>query len=377
MSTKNPSAAVVVREHNGQPFFEAKFRYRSRQVKRRVGPAWLDLDTDTGDWRPRRGRVPEGSYDQRAAHVAAASLVDAYVAEADDRERTEREHKARGVTFREVAHEYLRWLEDVKGAKPATLRNHLSVLADPGVPYKRGKGTTTGHVMTALGNRPASRISTRDVEELLATVSATGVSPRTVNKHRAVICAAFNYGCRASTYGLSANPASEADKRREPLPGALVYYSPEEVEALARALADGRHREPSRQTLGDQEREARHAEDQQDAELVRVAAYAGLCARRAARAPLARRGLRRPCPDRGARDERGRGVLHKVRQGPSGAIAGPSRGRSRSPEQARGFHRSRRASVLQRARTNPRQLRVATPLQAGARRRRPAAAALP
>jgi len=276
MSTKNPSAAVVVREHNGQPFFEAKFRYRSRQVKRRVGPAWLDLDADTGDWRPRRGRIPDGSYDERAAHVAAASLVAAYVAEADDREHADREREARGVTFREVAHEYLRWLEDVKGAKPATLRNHLSVLADPGVPYKRGKGTTTGHVMTALGNRPASKISTRDVEELLATVSATGVSPRTVNKHRAVICAAFNYGCRASTYGLAVNPASDADKRREPLPGALVYYSPEEVEALARALADGRHREPSRQTLGEQEREARRAEDQQDADLVRVAAYAGL-----------------------------------------------------------------------------------------------------
>ena len=40
MSTKNPGAAVVVREHNGQPFFEAKFRYRSRQVKRLIGPAW-------------------------------------------------------------------------------------------------------------------------------------------------------------------------------------------------------------------------------------------------------------------------------------------------------------------------------------------------
>ena len=160
------------------------------------------------------------------------------MAEADDRERAERERKALGVTFHEVAHEYLRWLEDVKGAKPATLRNHLSVLADPGVPYKRGKGTTTGHVMTALGNRPASKISTRDVEELLATVSATGVSPRTVNKHRAVICADLNYGCRASTYGLAVNAASEADKRREPLPGALVYYSPEEVEAVARPASE-------------------------------------------------------------------------------------------------------------------------------------------
>ena len=55
--------------------------------------------------------------------------------------------------------------------------------------------------------------------------------------------------------------------------GALVYYSVEEVEALARALADDRHREAS---ASEQEREARRAEDQQDGEVVRVSAYAGL-----------------------------------------------------------------------------------------------------
>ena len=72
MSTKNPSAAVVVREHNGQPFFEAKFRYRSRQVKRRIGPAWLDRNPDTGKWNLRRkGRVPDDHYDQRGATVRA------------------------------------------------------------------------------------------------------------------------------------------------------------------------------------------------------------------------------------------------------------------------------------------------------------------
>ncbi len=118
MSTKHPSAAVVVREHNGQPFFEAKFRHGGQQVKRRVGPAWLDRDADTREWRPRRGRVPDGSYDERAAHVAAASLVAAYVTEADDREHAEWEREARGVTFREVAHAYLRWLKDVRARSP-------------------------------------------------------------------------------------------------------------------------------------------------------------------------------------------------------------------------------------------------------------------
>ncbi len=54
-----------------------------------------------------------------------------------DAEQTLLEHDAeerrrRGVTFRELAVEYLRWLEDVKGAKPSTLRDHRCVLAEPG-----------------------------------------------------------------------------------------------------------------------------------------------------------------------------------------------------------------------------------------------------
>jgi hypothetical protein len=55
-----------------------------------------------------------------------------------------------------------------------------------------------------------------------------------------------------------------------------VFYSPEEVEAIARALAEGRHRDPEYPAATDGERMTREAEDSQDAEMVRVAAYAGL-----------------------------------------------------------------------------------------------------
>jgi integrase len=265
-----------VREHREQAFYEAKFRYRGAQVKRRIGPAWLELDRRTGRWRPRRGRVPEHAFDERRAHVAAARLVAEHVAEVTDRQRAEGERRAEGPTFREVAREYLRWLEEVRGAKPSTLLSHRSALAEPGTPYRRGTGRTLGHIMAALGDRPAARVTTREVEALLAKVSATGASPRTVNKHRAIIAAAYSYGARESTFNLVVNPAKRADKRREAEPGALIYYTPEEVEALTRALAEGRHRDPARPPVSDRERWARRAEDRQDAELVRVAAYAGL-----------------------------------------------------------------------------------------------------
>ena len=270
MRTVNPTAAIVIREERGAVYYEAKFRHGGRQIKRRVGPAWLDRDGD--GWRPRHGRVPEGFYDVRRAHVAAAQLVAAHVKESQGHERVERERRSRGVTFREVAHEYLRWLADVKGAKPSTLADYAYMLAEPGVAYKRRTGESAGHIMAALGDLPAAKVSVRDVEAMLATVGATKASARSVNKHRAIVSAVYGYGMKEAAYGLPANPAAGADRRRERRPGALAFYTPEEIEALARALADGSHRDPKRPAVGDQEQ----GEDRQDGEIVRLAAYAGL-----------------------------------------------------------------------------------------------------
>jgi len=61
------------------------------------------------------------------------ALVREHHAEQTLLEHDARERRRRGVTFREVAHGYLRWLEDVKGGKPSTLRDHRSLLAEPGV----------------------------------------------------------------------------------------------------------------------------------------------------------------------------------------------------------------------------------------------------
>ncbi len=181
-----------------------------------------------------------------------------------------------GITFRELALEYLEWLADVKDAKPKTLLEHHYLLAEPGTPHKRGRGQAAGHIIAALGDRPAGSITTRDVETLLRSVAATGVSARTVNKTRQLVCAIFNYGMRPSTYELPSNPARHADRRAEPQPGPLAFYSAEQIEELARALAAGKHRDPRAQTVGDDELAARAIDDAQDAELIRVAAYTGL-----------------------------------------------------------------------------------------------------
>ncbi|MFZ2051952.1 MAG: site-specific integrase [Solirubrobacteraceae bacterium] len=291
MPAASPSPKIIVREHGGQPFYEVKFFFRGRQVKRRIGPAWLERDPGTGGWRRHhKRRVPDGVFDEVRASVRATEIVAECVGAEEDAERAELERRQAGASFREVAHAYLKWLESVQDAKPSTLQGHRCVLAEPGVPYKRGKGTTAGYVMAALGDRPAAQITTREIEDLLVMISertigkpdedaqepVRKVAPRTVNKYRAVINAVFNYGCRPSTFALPANPAKDADKRREPHPGVLLYYTSEEVEAIARALAAGEHRDPSRLAVTPEVIEAEHAEDLQDAELVRIGYYTGL-----------------------------------------------------------------------------------------------------
>lgn len=198
-----------------------------------------------------------------------------------------------GVTFRELAAEYLLWLEEVKDAKPSTLSGHRYLLAEPGAAHRRGNGRADGFIMGALGDQPASGISTRDIENVLRRVAAprvkrvvdeagksrtitTRVAPRTVNQHRQLMCAIFDYAIRPSTCGLLTNPAKFADRRREPERGPLAFYTPEQIEALARAMADGAHRDPSAPEVGENEQAARALDNRRDAELIRVAAYTGL-----------------------------------------------------------------------------------------------------
>ena len=186
------------------------------------------------------------------------------------------ERRRIGVTFREVAADYLVWLRDVKDAKPKTLAEHRYMLAEPGVAHRRGSGISTGEIMAALGDRPAREVTTREIEDLLRRIAARGVAPRTVNKTRQLVCAIFNYGMRPSTHALPQNPAAHADRRIEPQRAVLAFYTPEQVEALAESLAAGAHRDPCRASVDGAEQVARDTEDCQDAQAIRLAAYTGL-----------------------------------------------------------------------------------------------------
>ena len=271
----NPSARPFIRERATGPFWYGKWSRHGQPVIRALGRAWVESD-ESGSWRRKRGRAPDGVLTEAEAATRMLTLAREHDAEQTVLERDAEERRRRGVTFREIASEYLGWLEDVKGAKPSTLRDHRCLLAEPGQAYRRGSGASRGQVMAALGERPAREVTTREIEDLLRSIAVTGVAPRTVNKARQLICAIFSYGMRPSTYALASNPATHADRRREPDPSPLAFYSPEQVEALACALATGAHRDPTRPAVGEAEADARAREDAQDAEMIRVAAYGGL-----------------------------------------------------------------------------------------------------
>jgi integrase len=238
MATTLPRYSV----HERDGVWHVLFRRDGKQVKRRIGPAHT------------RGRPQQGALNRSAAEHRARELV-AELAAASEAQMAE------GPTVRQIAHEYLDWLERVRGAKPSTLSDHRTLLAQPGE-------RMAGRIMDAIGDSPAADVAPAEVEAILTSIETAGGSPRTVNKVRALLHAVFEYGVKRA--GLQANPARGTDRRRERQRDALETYTVAEVEQLAEAMAAGAHR------MNGARSDADRADDAQDADLVRVAAYTGL-----------------------------------------------------------------------------------------------------
>lgn len=264
----------------GKAYWDARWRFRVNDgepwklIQRRLGMAWQEQD-ESGAWRKRRGRCPDGWLDERSANVAAVAAM------ADHARETARTEKARlkaaetAFTVRELGKQWLEWLTEVRGAKPSTIADYAFLLREPNQPHRRGRGTSPGRLMAAFGDRRASEVTTREVSEFLRALDREALSARNVNKHRQVLAAMFSYACREDSFELPTNPVDGTDKRREAPAPALDYYEVEEVEALARACERGDHR-ATRSITDTAELDARQIEDRQDAEAFRLLFYTGL-----------------------------------------------------------------------------------------------------
>ena len=263
----------------GRVYWDAQWRYRTapetawQLKKQRLGLAWLEPD-DQGGWRKRRGRCPEGWLNERAATLAADVAMREHATLLAANQDEDERRRMRPVTVREIAREWLAWLEEVRGAKPSTLLDYRTTLREPGEAYRRGRGASKGRIMAAFGDRPAAEVTTTEVTRFLRSLDAEGLTPRNVNKHRQMLQAMFQFARRADTFALPGNPVEGTDKRREPPPAALDYYEVEEVEALARVCEQGGHRREV--VLEPAELEARRGEDRRDADAFRLLFYTGI-----------------------------------------------------------------------------------------------------
>jgi hypothetical protein len=110
----DPSARPFVRERASGPRWYAKWSRNGRPVIRALGRAWVESDGN-GGWRRKRGRPPEGMLTEAQAAERMLRLVREHHEEQTLLERDAEERRRRGVSFRELATDYLHWLEDVKG----------------------------------------------------------------------------------------------------------------------------------------------------------------------------------------------------------------------------------------------------------------------
>jgi integrase len=265
-----PTGSLIVRSStSGQPQYEAKWRDSTRaQRKRRLGPAWLERDGADG-WRKRRGRVRAGFLDERRAHVEMARAI------AEHEDELAREPVDRDATFDDAAAAWLDYLEHEKRVKPSTLEDYRIMLADPAKP-RRGVQGRAARLMRTFGGAKLASITTADVARFLAALDHEDVSARTVNKHRQVLHAIFEYARRDDAFGLRENPVSGTQKRPEGGANPIETFDPEEVHAIARAAREGLHRprpkhDFSPPTVAEWERI-----NEQDAALFVVAAFTGL-----------------------------------------------------------------------------------------------------
>ena len=138
----SPTARPYVRVRAGGPYWYGKWSRNGRPVVRALGRAWVEVGED-GSWRPRRGRPPDGVLSEPQATERMLAMVREHHGLQTQLERDATERRQRGITFRELAHEYLRWIADVKDAKPSTLRDYQWTLVEPGRPFRRGNGSAT------------------------------------------------------------------------------------------------------------------------------------------------------------------------------------------------------------------------------------------
>ena len=198
-----PTGHVFRVERTRGPIWYAKYRLPDgRQVQKKLGPAW------TG-----RGRPVAGYFTKRLAEDRLRETLE------EARRGTLSGMVRTGATFADAAAEYLRYVEDERGRKPSTLRGYRS--------------TIQVHLLPAFGTMALEEVTPAAIESWLAIGAG---SPRSRNK--VLIQLHGILGRAKKAYGLRENAAADVEKFPQRASGEIQVFSPEEVWALVRVVAN-------------------------------------------------------------------------------------------------------------------------------------------
>jgi integrase len=267
---------LEVRVYKDKPFFETRWRdLAGTQRRRRLGPAWVDV-TEDGSWTPRHGRVRGGCLDERRAYPLMAQVISDH----EEKLRLEVPPEQRDALFDDAAEAWIAYLKTERRAKPSTLRNYRILLAKPDQKRRRRGGNRRGRrIMETFGGRRLFDITTKDMRTFLARLDREDLAPRTVNQHRQILHAIFEFARREESFGLPTNPAAGTKRRPEDGAKPIDTFEPAEIRAVAAAARAGLHRRRSgyKHSVYSIETEREwHRINEQDASLYVVATATGL-----------------------------------------------------------------------------------------------------
>ena len=199
---RRPSGHVFRVERQRGPVWYAKYRLPGgRQVKCRLGPAWME-----------RGRPPVGYFTRRLAEDWLRDQLDqARRGELPGLVQT-------GATVADAAAEFLRYIEHDRRRKPSTIKGYRWLI--------------NSQILPRLRDRRLEELSRRDVEVWFAAL------PGKPSSRRKALVVLHGIMERArKQYGLPLNPANDIEKPPLDRGGDIQVLSPEEVGALVRSAA--------------------------------------------------------------------------------------------------------------------------------------------
>jgi integrase len=199
------SGHVYRQERRSGARWVAKWRDADGQHKRVLARVWSG-----------KGRPPEGYLTKRGAEEVLDTLL------ADARRGQLMGVTRTGVLFREAAREWLRHAEHERAVKTATLVDYRSVVSSRLIP--------------AFGDVPLEGMTPMSIDRWRRRLlTETALSARTVNKTLTILHGIMERARRV--WNLPANPVADVERVRERYSGDFDFFSPEEVQALARAAA--------------------------------------------------------------------------------------------------------------------------------------------